>query len=347
MASAVCALSRVSVLAGGPGTGKTTTVSRLLALLREQDPTCRIALAAPTGKAAARLGEAVRSSTATLPPEDRARLGELSAMTLHRLLGRRPDARTRFKHDARNRLPVRGRRGGRELDGVADLDGPAARGAAPGGPAGAGRRPRPARVRRGGRGARRPRRPRDAGRPYPCVCRHPARRAARGDSGRARREPAEQRGERAVGQPEVRRGERHPPAGDGDPGRRRRARARAAAGRQRQPRAGRGRRGQAAHARPAGRAARGRRLVGRRAARSGGVGRSRGGAEGVGAAPGAVRPPARTARRAALERADRRLDRRGPPDRGARRRPLRRPTAARDDQRRRDRAVQRRHRAWS
>ena len=103
MASAVCALSRVSVLAGGPGTGKTTTVSRLLALLREQDPTCRIALAAPTGKASARLGEAVHSSTATLAPADRERLGELSAVTLHKLLGARPGARP--SHDARNRLP--------------------------------------------------------------------------------------------------------------------------------------------------------------------------------------------------------------------------------------------------
>ncbi|BEP13441.1 exodeoxyribonuclease V subunit alpha [Acidothermaceae bacterium B102] len=103
MASAVCALSRVSVLAGGPGTGKTTTVSRLLALLREHDPTCRIALAAPTGKAAARLGEAVHSSTATLPPGDQAALGDLSAVTLHKLLGARPGARPR--HDARNRLP--------------------------------------------------------------------------------------------------------------------------------------------------------------------------------------------------------------------------------------------------
>jgi exodeoxyribonuclease V alpha subunit len=103
LASAVCALSRVSVLAGGPGTGKTTTVSRLLALLREQHPTWRIALAAPTGKASARLGEAVRSSTATLPPEDQARIGELQAMTLHKVLGGRPGAR--FKHDARNRLP--------------------------------------------------------------------------------------------------------------------------------------------------------------------------------------------------------------------------------------------------
>lgn len=106
IAAAVCALSRVSVLAGGPGTGKTTTVSRLLALLREQHPDWRVALAAPTGKAAARLEEAVRSSTATLPPEDRLRLGEMSATTLHRLLGWRPDARSRFRHDRANRLPV-------------------------------------------------------------------------------------------------------------------------------------------------------------------------------------------------------------------------------------------------
>ena len=106
LAAAVCALSRVSVLAGGPGTGKTTTVARMLALLREQHPGCRIALAAPTGKAAARLEEAVRSSTAALPAEDRARLGQLSAMTLHRLLGWRPQARNRFRHDRSNRLPM-------------------------------------------------------------------------------------------------------------------------------------------------------------------------------------------------------------------------------------------------
>ncbi|HEX4699226.1 MAG TPA: exodeoxyribonuclease V subunit alpha [Actinomycetes bacterium] len=105
-AAATCAASWVSVLAGGPGTGKTTTVSRLLALLREQHPTWRIALAAPTGKAAARLEEAVRSSTALLPAEDAARLGELSATTLHRLLGWLPEARSRFRHDRSNRLPV-------------------------------------------------------------------------------------------------------------------------------------------------------------------------------------------------------------------------------------------------
>jgi exodeoxyribonuclease V alpha subunit len=105
-AAAVCAVSRVSVLAGGPGTGKTTTVARLLALLREQHPTWRIALTAPTGKAAARLEEAVRSSTALLSAEDQARLGDLNATTLHRLLGWRPDARSRFRHHRGNRLPV-------------------------------------------------------------------------------------------------------------------------------------------------------------------------------------------------------------------------------------------------
>jgi exodeoxyribonuclease V alpha subunit len=104
-AAETCALSRVSVLAGGPGTGKTTTVSRLLALLREQHPEWRIALAAPTGKAAARLEEAVRSSTAMLPADDQQRLGELSATTLHRLLGWLPGARSRFRHDRTNRLP--------------------------------------------------------------------------------------------------------------------------------------------------------------------------------------------------------------------------------------------------
>ncbi|MGJ7440030.1 exodeoxyribonuclease V subunit alpha [Aquipuribacter sp. MA13-6] len=106
LGAAVCASSRVSVLAGGPGTGKTTTVSRVLALLREQDPTSRIALAAPTGKAAARLEEAVRSSTARFSdPGDRDRVGELVGVTLHRLLGWQPGTRSRFRHHAGNRLP--------------------------------------------------------------------------------------------------------------------------------------------------------------------------------------------------------------------------------------------------
>jgi exodeoxyribonuclease V alpha subunit len=106
LAAVVAALGRLTVLVGGPGTGKTTTVARLLALLHDQpgDPP-RVALAAPTGKAAARLEEAVRAGAGQLPPLDRQRLGELTGVTLHRLLGVRPDSRSRFRHDRHNHLP--------------------------------------------------------------------------------------------------------------------------------------------------------------------------------------------------------------------------------------------------
>ena len=101
LAVAVAAGRWVSVLTGGPGTGKTTTVARLLQLLHDQPgPPPRTALAAPTGKAAARLQESVQQQAATLGlPAD------LTATTLHRLLGRRPDSRSRFRHDAAHRLP--------------------------------------------------------------------------------------------------------------------------------------------------------------------------------------------------------------------------------------------------
>ena len=109
--AAELALSRaLTVLTGGPGTGKTTTVARLLALLAEQGELdggsgLRIALAAPTGKAAARLLEAVRAEVAKLEPVDQARLPELTATTMHRLLGWRPDSSSRFQHNRDNRLP--------------------------------------------------------------------------------------------------------------------------------------------------------------------------------------------------------------------------------------------------
>jgi exodeoxyribonuclease V alpha subunit len=95
LAAAVSALRPVTVLAGGPGTGKTTTVARILALLRDRPgPPPRVALAAPTGKAAARLQEAVREAGG----------GDLPASTLHRLLGWQP-GRSRFRHDRYDRLP--------------------------------------------------------------------------------------------------------------------------------------------------------------------------------------------------------------------------------------------------
>ena len=109
--AAEVALSRaLTVLTGGPGTGKTTTVARLLALLAEQAELDgrsrpRIALAAPTGKAAARLLEAVQIEVDALDQVDKDRLPALNATTLHRLLGSRPDTSSRFRHNRDNRLP--------------------------------------------------------------------------------------------------------------------------------------------------------------------------------------------------------------------------------------------------
>lgn len=104
-AAAKLALSQgLTVLTGGPGTGKTTTVARLLALLAS-GTRLRIALAAPTGKAAARLQEAVQLEVDKLPAADREALAGLHATTLHRLLGSRPDTSARFRHHRGNRLP--------------------------------------------------------------------------------------------------------------------------------------------------------------------------------------------------------------------------------------------------
>jgi exodeoxyribonuclease V alpha subunit len=100
-----------TILTGGPGTGKTTAVAGLLTLIAEQHEAGtgqppRIALCAPTGKASTRLQEAVGEAAARLKdPADRARVTGLTASTLHRLLGWRPDSSVRFKHHRSNRLP--------------------------------------------------------------------------------------------------------------------------------------------------------------------------------------------------------------------------------------------------
>ena len=104
-AAAKVALSQgLTVLTGGPGTGKTTTVARLLALLAS-GTRLRIALAAPTGKAAARLQEAVQLEVGKLDTADQEALSGMHATTLHRLLGSRPDTSARFRHNRGNRLP--------------------------------------------------------------------------------------------------------------------------------------------------------------------------------------------------------------------------------------------------
>ncbi len=105
-AAAMALTRRLAIITGGPGTGKTTTVTRILALLLEQEPGLRIRLAAPTGKAAARLTESIRLQCETLAGniDDaiRERLAHLEAATLHRLLGWRRDG---FAFNADNPLP--------------------------------------------------------------------------------------------------------------------------------------------------------------------------------------------------------------------------------------------------
>ncbi|KLI99244.1 exodeoxyribonuclease V subunit alpha [Luteimonas sp. FCS-9] len=116
--AAALALRRALLLVtGGPGTGKTTTIARLLVLriaqaLRGDRPPPRIALAAPTGRAAERMAESLRRAvqglTDSLDPALHAALpGALpdTACTLHRLLGTIPDSPA-FRHNAAHPLPL-------------------------------------------------------------------------------------------------------------------------------------------------------------------------------------------------------------------------------------------------
>ena len=96
---------RLAVVAGGPGTGKTTTVVRILALLLAARPGLRVALAAPTGKAANRLAASVVAGAERLPERlAGTRLPE-TATTLHRLLDYSP-ARRSVGRDAGRPIPA-------------------------------------------------------------------------------------------------------------------------------------------------------------------------------------------------------------------------------------------------
>jgi exodeoxyribonuclease V alpha subunit len=100
---------RFAVISGGPGTGKTTTIAKVLALVCELATSGtgtlpQIAVTAPTGKAAERLGKSIAAQVARLPAGDAVRqhLGQLEGTTLHRLLGVRP---TGVTHDREAPLP--------------------------------------------------------------------------------------------------------------------------------------------------------------------------------------------------------------------------------------------------
>lgn len=106
IAAASAALKRLVVISGGPGTGKTTTVVKIIALLVElnNNKKLRIALTAPTGKAAAKLGAAVSSpaNNTVLSPELLSSI-TIETSTIHRLLGVIPDS-PYFRHNAKRPL---------------------------------------------------------------------------------------------------------------------------------------------------------------------------------------------------------------------------------------------------
>lgn len=107
LAAAAAVRSRFAVISGGPGTGKTSTVVKIIALLLAQPggENCRIALAAPTGKAAARLKEALHAARLSLwADESLPGIFPEDVATIHRLLGVIPGS-CRFRHDSGNPLP--------------------------------------------------------------------------------------------------------------------------------------------------------------------------------------------------------------------------------------------------
>lgn len=103
-AALMAAIQHLTIITGGPGTGKTTTVAKIIWLLLSIQPGLRIALAAPTGKAATRMAESLQSTTLPLPGAVKSILEQLKPSTLHRLLGYKQDS-IYFRYNEEQPLP--------------------------------------------------------------------------------------------------------------------------------------------------------------------------------------------------------------------------------------------------
>ncbi len=102
-AAAQALFKNLLVISGGPGTGKTYTVARILALLNSLHPNLRVGLAAPTGKAAARVQESLQQAKKSLPSKMISGFPD-QAQTLHRLLGFTGEGG--FRYDKSHPLPL-------------------------------------------------------------------------------------------------------------------------------------------------------------------------------------------------------------------------------------------------
>jgi exodeoxyribonuclease V alpha subunit len=96
-------LHNFTIITGGPGTGKTTTVAKILAILYATSPELKVALAAPTGKAAARMAESLRNTTLTIDQTIIDKFQALSPSTIHRLL-KSVSGTPYFRHNQQNPL---------------------------------------------------------------------------------------------------------------------------------------------------------------------------------------------------------------------------------------------------
>ena len=96
-------LSNFSIITGGPGTGKTTTIAKLLVLLYTINPDLKVALAAPTGKAAIRMLESLKNNLLSNVEPLKSKIEELEGSTIHRLLGYQPNSHY-FKYNQENYL---------------------------------------------------------------------------------------------------------------------------------------------------------------------------------------------------------------------------------------------------